>query len=260
MDVEPAERAAGGAATQELYLRGPVIQLLEGHNRGVLVGGLEADEVDFLSLLSEANQRRLLEGSTQDVHAAGSVIFHPTSQNRAYLLERGLARGYSTVPDGRQATLTFFHSTELIGGTSIVSHPPPIYVQVVARSTMVTLQLEKVRHLVATENEVLAAVATHLSARIRSAYKLIAVRTLGDIKQRLAYDLLDRACRSQLAVGRLEVRATHADLADSIGSAREVVGRALGGLRSQGIVETAPGLVRVTDPLRLAGIVRAFML
>ena len=32
----------------------------------------------------------------------------------------------------------------------------------------------------------------------------------------------------------------------------------LGRLRQEGIVESAPGLVRVVDPLRLAGIVRAF--
>jgi CRP/FNR family cyclic AMP-dependent transcriptional regulator len=221
---------------------------------------LEAEEVDFMSLLSEANQRRLLEGSTRDAYAPGTVIFHPASDGRAYLLERGLARGYTTVPDGRQATLTFFHSRELIGGTSIVSHPPAIFVQIVAKSTMTTLQLDMVRELAASENEILAAVATHLSARVRSAYRLIAVRTLGDIRQRLAYDLLDRACRAQLEAGRLEARATHADLADSIGSAREVVGRALASMREAGLVETAPGVVRVLDPMRLAGIVRAFAL
>jgi CRP/FNR family cyclic AMP-dependent transcriptional regulator len=221
---------------------------------------LEAEEVDFMSLLSEANQRRLLEGSTRDMHAAGTVIFHPASQDRAYLLERGLARGYTTVPDGRQATITFFHPRELMGGTSIVSHPPAIFVQIVAKSMITTLELEKVRKLAAAENEVVAAVATHLAARVRSAYKLIAIRTLGDIRQRLAYDLLDRASRAQLEAGLLEARVTHAELANSIGSAREVVGRALAALREARLVETAPGLVRVVDPLRLAGIVRAFAL
>jgi CRP-like cAMP-binding protein len=224
----------------------------------VLAPAVDLEEVDFMSLLSEGNQRRLLEGSTSDAYAPGTVIFHPASEGRAYLLERGLARGYTSVPDGRQATITFFHSRELIGGTSIVSHPPAIFVQIVAKSTLTTLQLEMVRELAATEIEVLAAVATHLSARVRSAYRLIGVRTLGDIRQRLAYDLLDRACRSQLMVGRLEARATQAALADSIGTAREVVGRTLSRLRDEGIVETTPGMVRVVDPLRLAGIVRAF--
>jgi CRP-like cAMP-binding protein len=83
---------------------------------------------------------------------------------------------------------------------------------------------------------------------------------LGNIRERVAYDLLDRACQSQLVVGRLECQATHSDLANSIGSSREVVSRALRDLRGAGIVETAPGLVRVVQPTRLAAIVRGFVI
>jgi CRP-like cAMP-binding protein len=88
----------------------------------------------------------------------------------------------------------------------------------------------------------------------------VAVRSLGTIRERVAYDLLDRACRSQLIVGRLECRATHADLADSIGSSREVVSRTVRDLRATGIIETAPGMVRVLEPLRLSAIVRGFVI
>ncbi|HEV2027178.1 MAG TPA: Crp/Fnr family transcriptional regulator [Candidatus Dormibacteraeota bacterium] len=218
------------------------------------------DDVDFLSLLSDVNRRRFLEGSTKDVYAAGTVIYHPDGPYRAFLLERGLVRGYTSVPDGRQASVTFFHSKELVGGTAIASHPPLILVQVVVKSTLIALDLEGVRRLAATENEVLAAIAVHLASRIRSAYRLIAVRSLGSIRQRLAYDLLERACRAQLELGRLEARATHAELADSIGSSREVVSRALSGLRADELIETLPGLVRVLEPIRLAEIVRAFVI
>jgi CRP/FNR family cyclic AMP-dependent transcriptional regulator len=220
--------------------------------------GFEADEVDFLSLLSEANRRRVLEGSTRADYPAGAIAYHPESPPGAFLLDRGLARAYVTVPDGRQATCTFFHAQELIGATTIVSHPPRILVQVVVKSSLTSLDFGKLRKLVATENDITDAIAVHLAALVRSSFRLIAVRTLGDIRQRLAYDLLDRACRSQLAVGRLECRVTHAELADSIGSAREVVGRTLTRLRDEKIIETATGLVRVADPLRLAAIVRAF--
>jgi CRP/FNR family transcriptional regulator len=226
----------------------------------VAAPGLDIEEVDFMSLLREPNRSRLLEGSKTAVYAPGTVIFHPGTDLTAFLVVRGLARGFTSVPDGRQATVTFFHSQELIGGTSIASRPPAIHVQVVARSTLTVLNYETARKLAQSENEVLRALATHLSARVRSAYRLIAVRTLGDIRQRLAYDLLDRACRTQLESGRLEAAVTQSDLADSIGSVREVVGRTLSRLRTDGIIETAPGVVRVVDPLRLAGIVRAFTL
>jgi CRP-like cAMP-binding protein len=218
------------------------------------------DAIDFLSLLSDVNRRRVLEGSTKEAYPAGSIAFHPEGPERPFVLERGLARVYTSVPDGRQATVVFVHSNELAGGTAIVSHPPRVYIQVVVKSTLTVLDLERVRKLVTSENEVCYAVATHLAARVRSAFRLISVRSLGNIRERVAYDLLERACQSQLAMGRLEVEATHADLAFSIGSSREVVSRALRDLRAGGIVETAPGRVRVLDPVRLAAIVRGFVI
>ena len=49
-------------------------------------------------------------------------------------------------------------------------------------------------------------------------------------------------------------------LTGSIGSSREVVSRAMRQLREAEIVESAPGMTRVLDPVRLADIVRTFVL
>ena len=76
----------------------------------------------------------------------------------------------------------------------------------------------------------------------------------------MAYDLLDRACQSQLLVGRLDIEATRVDVADSVGISREAVSRSLRDLRSAGIIETVPGTVRVLDSLRLSKIVRDFVI
>jgi CRP/FNR family transcriptional regulator len=131
--------------------------------------------------------------------------------------------------------------------------------QVITESTLTMLDSKTVSDLAATEIEVAAAINAHLSMRVRAAQKLIAVRSLGSIRERVAYDLLDRASQSQLVVGRLEVNATQADIADSIGSSREVISRALTSLRAKGIVETAPGVVRILAPTVLASIVGAFV-
>lgn len=219
----------------------------------------EKEEVDFLSRLSEANRRQVLQGSARAEYSPGAIAYSPDAPMRAYILDRGLARAYMGTDDGRQATAAFFHTNELIGGTTIVSRPPRILVQVVVKSTLTSLDVPNLRKLMSTENEITAAVAAHLAALVRNSFRLILVRSLGSIRERLAYDLLDRACRSQLEFGRLECKATQAELADSIGSAREVIGRTLGRLREEGIVETAtPGIVRIIEPLRLARIVRAF--
>jgi hypothetical protein len=98
------------------------------HNRGMSASSLAREDVDFLSLLSEVNRRRLLEGSTHAFFPAGSIAFHPEGPPNSFLLERGLARAYCSVPDGRQATATFIHAHELIGGTALISRPPRVRV------------------------------------------------------------------------------------------------------------------------------------
>ena len=149
---------------------------------------------------------------------------------------------------------------ELAGGTVALGATPWVFMQVITESKLTILDVNVLRELAATELEVSAAIGTHLAMRVREAYRLLAVRSLGNIRERVAYDLLDRAAQSQLMVGRLEVNATQADLADSIGSSREVMSRALRDLREEGIVETAPGVIRVLNPAGLATIVRAFLI
>jgi len=216
--------------------------------------------VDFLSLLSVANRRRLLQGSTRVVHPAGTIALRPRGPSMTYLVDSGLARAFWNLPDGRQTTIAIVRSKELVGATSALNWPPWIFMQVITESTMTTLDPLALRNLASTEMEVAAAISLHLAMGLRDAYRLIAVRTLGNIRERMAYDLLDRAAQSQLVVGRLEVMATQEDLADSIGSSREVMSRALRDLRAEGILETAPRVIRVLDPGRLAAIVRAFVI
>jgi len=138
--------------------------------------------------------------------------------------------------------------------------PALVFVQVVIDSTLTILDVPTARGVVAQEIEVVTAIATYLAARVRYDLRTIAVRSLGNVPERLAFDLLERACRAQVAGGELRARATHADLAASIGSSREVVSRVLKGLRAHKIVETAPGMVRVLDPVRLADMVRTFVI
>lgn len=220
---------------------------------------IERDEVDFLSLLSMANRRWLLERSTRAVYPAGALAIRPGGRRLTFLIDSGLARVYWTIPDGRQATIAILRPDELVGATAF-GESPRTFVQAITETTVTILDLDHFRTVVEQEVEVAMAIATHLSMRVRDAYRLVAVRTLGNIRQRVAYDLLDRASQSQLVIGRLEIVATQAQLADSIGSSREVLSRAIGDLRAAGIVETAPGVVRVLDPQRLADIVSEFVI
>ncbi|MHB8611906.1 MAG: Crp/Fnr family transcriptional regulator [Candidatus Dormibacteraceae bacterium] len=210
--------------------------------------------------MSDANRRRLLQGATRAVYPAGTIAMRPGGPAVAYLIEFGLARAFWSLPDGRQTTIAIVRPGELVGAITTMGYSPWIFMQLITECALVTLETDALSKTAATELEVASAISRYLAMRMRDACRLIAVRSLGTIRERVAYDLLDRAAQSQLVVGRLEVVATQAGLADSIGSSREVMSRALRDFRAEGILETTPGLIRVLDPSRLAAIVRTFVI
>jgi len=230
------------------------------------VSAFAGQDVDFLALLNAANRRRLLQNSQRAAHPAGTVPFHAGGPGRSFVLDRGLVRMFWTVPDGREATVAFIYPGNLVGGRNLVPGtatmrgPSLVSAQAVVDSTLTVLDFETVRKVAASEIEVVTAIATMLAARVRYDLRMIAVRSLGSISERLAFDLLERASRFQLAKGRLEAQATHEALAYSIGSSREVVSRALRQLRDARIIQTAPGRTLILDPVRLAEIVRTFVI
>src|SRR5258706_13088576 len=80
--------------------------------------------IDFMSLLSTANKRRLLVGSKQVVHPAGTIALRPRGPSMSYLIEIGLARALWNLPDGRQTTTAIVRPTGLAVATSTRASPP----------------------------------------------------------------------------------------------------------------------------------------
>jgi CRP-like cAMP-binding protein len=109
-----------------------------------------AGGVDLLSLLSSAKQRKVLEGAKRVDCRAGAVAFRPGAP-RAFLLDKGLARIYMSVRDGREATVAFIHPGNLVGarnvlrGTSINKEAALTSVQAVIDSTFTLLDLNNLR-------------------------------------------------------------------------------------------------------------------
>jgi CRP/FNR family transcriptional regulator len=94
------------------------------------------------------------------------------------------------------------------------------------------------------------AVAQECAARAADAMAELALVSFGSVRARLARHLLDLAA-SQQQSGELVVAATQQQLADSVGSVREVVARALGELRADGVLAGAEGGIAIVDARRL---------
>lgn len=77
--------------------------------------------------------------------------------------------------------------------------------------------------------------------------------------EELAFRRLDRRLAEVLLARAVDgaVAATHHDLAVEIGSAREVVSRALKALQQEGMVELGRGMIQINAPEKLARLARA---
>ncbi len=212
------------------------------------------ERLDFLALLGEADRDRLLAGCTLMELAAGSVLYAPGEGARVFLVERGLLRIFFMEADGRQATVEFVHSKEMTGVSTVMGHAPELTVQTVTDTSAFRLEPARLWRWEQPDCAMAAALARYSTARLLRAFHLVTVRTLGSMRQRLAYDLLDRGCRAQLRTGHLHVAVSHAELADSVGASREAVSRTLAALRSEGLIETGRGWLTITDPDAMASI------
>jgi CRP-like cAMP-binding protein len=215
--------------------------------------------IDFLAGVDEAHRRRLLEGARRVKRPAGSVSEYPTRPFTGDLVESGLLRGYQVSLDGREATIAYAHPGEYVGSLPGLEPLPVVYLQAVEETVVLRLNSDVFQSLMAEDPQMEHAIAVHVASRLIRVVRVVTVRTLGSVSEKIAFDLLERASAEQLRSGSLIVAVTHEELADSIGASREAVTRILGDLRRRQLIRTSHGRVQVDDPSRLAKIVEGLV-
>jgi CRP/FNR family transcriptional regulator, cyclic AMP receptor protein len=169
------------------------------------------------------------------------------------LVVSGLVRVLVSSPDGRTLTVRYCRPGALIG---VVSLFQPDYVMLGSLQALVDTQLlvlhaGALRALAGQERAVAGALLAELSERVYRFVAELPGASFATVRQRVARHLLDLASDRQqgaLLVAPISQQA----LADAVGSVREVVVRALGDLRREGLVETGAGGIKILDPDRLA--------
>jgi CRP/FNR family transcriptional regulator len=88
--------------------------------------------------------------------------------------------------------------------------------------------------------------------RLYDVLEELAGNTFALVRQRVARHLLDLATSRLGASRTLTASVNQQDLANSVGSVREVVARVLAELRAEHLVRTSPGRVEILDPVRMS--------
>lgn len=208
----------------------------------------------FLDLLKPPARDEVLRGSRRLHYPAGAAYHQDQAAPMALVVESGLIRIFVSSEDGRQASVAYFHPGDAYAALEIIPSGPA-NLQALTESTVLMLEPDNLTRLVTQNYSVSEATIRVMGRELAHLTRIISVRSLGSMTERLAFDLLERASEAQLREGELVCRVTHEQLADSIGSTREVISRIVGDLRRRGLLVTSPRQIRVADVTQLSWIV-----
>jgi CRP/FNR family transcriptional regulator, cyclic AMP receptor protein len=205
----------------------------------------------FLGRLpAELIDRLLAEGERAD-YPAGTTIYREGASPRAVLVIDGLLRVYMTSPEGRQVTVRYARGGDVLGIAVLVGGPVNVSVQALAPSSLFRINAQTLTQAARQDARVAWAVAEELNRRLYDTLQQTAINAFGTVRQRVAAHLLDLASAQQRPQGRLVAQVSQQELADAVGSVREVVARVLREFRLARLVATAPDSVLIFDAARL---------
>ncbi len=204
----------------------------------------------FLVALPRAAAERLLAEAIRINVPAGALIYREDESPRLIVVIKGLLRVFLTSADGRQVTVRYARSGDVAGLALVVGGPAPMSIQAMTSSLVVALRVDALRALLATDPGVARVCAEELVRQLYRALDDISEQAFLSVRQRLVRQLLLLATAGP---GHdLVVHTGQQDLADAIGSVREVVTRSLHQLHEEGLIDVSRDVVVILDPARMA--------
>jgi CRP/FNR family transcriptional regulator, cyclic AMP receptor protein len=206
-----------------------------------------------LGQLSPDLLARVTAGSRVRVDQAGSLI-RPIGEGGSHLelVLAGLVRAEVSSPDGRSLVIRYARPGALLGVASLFGEPyiMPGSLYAVVDSELLELRPAVVRRVAREEIAVANALLDELSDRVVGFVAEIPGSAFTTVHQRIARHLLGVA--EPGPDGRPVARITQQQLADAVGSVREVVVRELRGMRETGTIRTGSRSITILDPDRVA--------
>ena len=210
----------------------------------------EAIPPGFLATLPATAAARLLADAVRIDVPAGGTVYRDEERGRVIVVLHGLLRTYLSSADGRQVTIRYTRSGEVVGLALVLGGPAPITIQALTSASVVALRIDVLRALLETDPAVARACAEELARQLFRAFDEIADQAFLGVRQRVARQLLDLAVHTD--DGTLVARVSQQELADAIASGREVVSRAIHELQQAGLVSSTRAGIVVRDPIGLS--------
>ena len=206
-------------------------------------------ESSFLASVDSRVVEALTRRAVVQHFDAGEVFVSENDSHWTGIVLSGMARIFLRTPAGRQVTLRTATAGGSIGIAAVLA-TGSISAQAITDCVLLRLDTPKLVKLAHAHPDLAMAIARELSVRLIETYGEIVIRAHGSVHQRLARQLLHLSS-IRGPQKRLGVKMSHSEIADAVGSAREVVTRHLHKFQTDGMLRLERGRVTIVDPLRL---------
>jgi cAMP-binding proteins - catabolite gene activator and regulatory subunit of cAMP-dependent protein kinases len=196
----------------------------------------KAVDRSFLADLPESLQDRILSEGLLYTIPAATIGYREYEPGRLIIMLRGLLRIFMTSREGRQITIKYVGPGDVIGTPSVVCGPFPVRAQVIRDSVVLILNPQIIEEIAKREPGFGWKVAETIGEDFYDLVTTLSENVFDPVPVRTARHLMHLAAPAG-ASQKLVASVTQQDLADSVGSVREVISRVLHSFRDEGLLE-----------------------
>lgn len=209
----------------------------------------------FPDIVTQAVQKSIFAQTSRDdwapLFAGGMLIQIPAGMragdspdvSRVVLVCSGTFRMFYTDESGKQLTVRYIHPGEIMGIVAAIGGHFPLEVEALEEAIGWVISGEQIREVAARNARLAWAIAQECATRLAGVFAELTTVAFGSIRDRLIRHLLKLAETRPLTAteninkGEIFVRASQQELADAVGTSREVIARALRELRDGGLLQ-----------------------
>ncbi|MEA2661626.1 MAG: family transcriptional regulator, cyclic receptor protein [Chloroflexota bacterium] len=205
----------------------------------------------MLGRLSADVREQLLAEAFERVLPAHSFPYNASDPPSLAVIVSGLLRTYIVSGDGREITIRYGRPGDVLGMSGVVVGPVRRNVQVLVEARVLFLNPKTLRSLAHKDVSVAWLMVEELAALLEDLWEEVGGAVFGTVPQRVASHILDLATAEPGRDGLVAV-VTQQELANAVGSVREVVQRSIRQFREEGLLEVTPLGIRIKEPEKLS--------
>lgn len=193
---------------------------------------------------SPANQHALFRGGMLVQLPAGYRIGdEPHKESRVMLVISGSFRMFYTDESGKQLTVRYINTGEIMGLVAAVGGHFPLEIEALEDASGWVVSGAQIQSVAKEHAELAWQIAQECARRLAGVFHELTSVAFGTIRERLIHHLLKLAETGRTSADdpeRVAVRASQQELADAVGTSREVIARSLRELRERKLVQSDP--------------------